>query len=80
MKARKRPIDVRVWRFQKNEPIPVWVIRNAHDLGDGNLSIMTREGALKAYPGDWIIEGVQGEIYPCANDIFHTTYEIVGDA
>jgi hypothetical protein len=26
-------------------------------------------------PGDWIIRGVQGELYPCKADIFAATYE-----
>lgn len=25
--------------------------------------------------GDWIVQGVQGEIYPCKPDIFEQTYE-----
>lgn len=25
--------------------------------------------------GDWIIRGVQGELYPCKPDIFAETYE-----
>lgn len=28
-----------------------------------------------AVPGDWIIRGVQGELYPCKPDIFEQTYE-----
>jgi hypothetical protein len=28
-----------------------------------------------AGPGDWIIRGVKGEIYPCKPDIFAATYE-----
>lgn len=28
--------------------------------------------------GDYIIQGVNGEIYPCKPDIFHKTYELVG--
>lgn len=27
--------------------------------------------------GDWIIRGIQGEFYPCKNDVFAETYEIV---
>ena len=27
-----------------------------------------------AEPGDWIIRGVKGELYPCKPDIFETTY------
>lgn len=36
-------------------------------------------GAAKhiASPGDWIIRGVQGELYPCKPDIFEATYEAV---
>lgn len=28
-----------------------------------------------AEPGDWIIRGVQGELYPCKPDIFAATYD-----
>lgn len=28
-----------------------------------------------AEPGDWIIRGVQSELYPCKADIFAATYE-----
>jgi hypothetical protein len=30
---------------------------------------------LVASPGDWIIVGVKGEVYPCKPDIFSQTYE-----
>lgn len=30
-----------------------------------------------ASPGDWIIRGIKGELYPCKPDIFEATYEIV---
>ena len=36
--------------------------------------IKTLEGGHIVCPGDWIITGVQGEHYPCKNDIFHQTY------
>lgn len=35
----------------------------------------TLEGGHIVCPGDWIITGVQGEIYPCKPDIFEATYE-----
>ena len=41
----------------------------------GTLDIPTLEGTLIAQPGDWIIRGVKGEIYPCKPDIFEATYE-----
>jgi hypothetical protein len=30
-----------------------------------------------ANPDDWIIQGVEGELYPCKPDIFDKTYEQV---
>ena len=43
------------------------------------LDITTLEGVMSASPGDWIIQGVQGERYPCKPDIFAATYEQVDD-
>lgn len=40
-----------------------------------SLIIPTLEGDHEAKPGDYIIRGVQGEIYPCKPDIFAATYE-----
>lgn len=40
------------------------------------LNIKTLEGSHTASPGDWIIRGVQGELYPCKPDIFAATYEV----
>jgi hypothetical protein len=37
--------------------------------------ITTLEGVMTANPGDWIIRGVKGELYPCKPDIFEATYE-----
>ena len=56
-----------------------WNITIGKDV-DGNLVVLTLEGAMKANPGDWIIKGVAGEIYPCKPDIFDATYEAVGYA
>lgn len=39
------------------------------------LQIPTLEGVMLAREGDWVIKGVQGELYPCKPDIFHQTYE-----
>jgi hypothetical protein len=39
------------------------------------LAINTLEGRMWANPGDWIIKGVNGELYPCKPDIFEKTYE-----
>ena len=41
---------------------------------DIELYIHTLEGDMHANPGDYIIKGVRGEFYPCAQDIFEETY------
>jgi len=44
----------------------------------GKITIETLEGDMTASVGDFIIRGVQGELYPCKPDIFEKTYELVG--
>ena len=39
------------------------------------LKIETLEGVMQANVGDWIIKGVNGEMYPCKDEIFRMTYE-----
>ena len=67
---------------------PVWIcdaIRNKTvyfehvGLPDVTLRIITLEGVMIAKQGDWIIQGVKGEIYPCKPDIFAVTYDAVTD-
>lgn len=43
------------------------------------LKIRTLEGPLYVFDGDYIIKGVEGELYPCKPDIFHKTYEKEAD-
>lgn len=46
---------------------------------DGSLSIFTLEGVMKVSKWDWIIKGVENEMYPCKPDIFTKTYEPVDE-
>ncbi len=45
--------------------------------GKGTCSIGTLGGQQLVSWDDWIIQGVQSEIYPCKPDIFKQTYEKV---
>ena len=45
-------------------------------IEERSLSIPTLEGDMIASMGDWIIQGVMGEFYPCKPDIFEMTYEV----
>lgn len=39
------------------------------------ITIPTLEGNMRCNNLDWIIKGVQGEMYPCKPDVFEKTYE-----
>lgn len=52
------------YNFGKNYPQDAW------------CEIKTLEGIMIAKTGDYIIRGVEGEIYPCKPDIFEKTYEV----
>ena len=43
---------------------------------DGGVYIDTLEGKMYVSTGDYIIEGVNGEFYPCKSEIFEKTYEM----
>jgi hypothetical protein len=43
------------------------------------IVIDTLEGSILASPHDWVIQGIQGEFYPCKPDILNGTYREVTD-
>lgn len=43
------------------------------------LFIKTLEGDMKVSVGDYVIQGIKCEIYPCKPDIFEQTYEQSGE-
>ena len=45
----------------------------------GIVKVPTLEGIMTANKGDYIIKGINGEFYPCKEDIFLKTYELVED-
>jgi len=75
MKFRKKPVVIEAFRWS-HDPIPEWLGSDPYEDGVP-LKIATLEGVMTAQPGDWIIRGVKGEIYPCKPDIFEATYEAV---
>jgi hypothetical protein len=60
------------WRQYCKKPVVI----DAYQTPEQRV-ILTREGDMRADPGDWIIRGIQGEEYPCKPDIFEATYEPV---
>jgi hypothetical protein len=80
MRYRKKPVEVEAFRYHV-DPIPDWFMDKVSDLTvimrETFCQIMTLEGEMRGQNGDWIIQGVTGEIYPCKPDIFLATYEPV---
>ena len=82
MKYRKKPVVIEAFRFQIDKAMPDWfnekrITNEIITHNDGTVEIKTLEGVMKANKGDYIIQGVNGEIYPCKPDIFEKTYEEV---
>jgi len=85
-KFRKKPVVIEAW---ENDGNPASQMVKPKWLSDAIVSgvvwlvnappaiymIKTLEGEMVCSPGDWIIQGVKGELYPCKPDIFKATYE-----
>ena len=63
----------KAWQLDREAPGSLYPTEEG--TGDGTLSIGTLEGQHLVSWGDWIIQGVKGELYPCKPDIFDATYE-----
>lgn len=89
-KYRKKPVEIEAFQYNgdlmdKNGEyyVPTWAI-NAYQDGvmyfvGPELYITTLEGVYHVSVGDYIIRGVNGELYPCKPDIFEKTYDKVGE-
>jgi hypothetical protein len=79
MKYIKRAIVIEAFRYSFDKE-PEWSLKSTsvnhcQTRNDMWLEIKTLEGIMKAIPGDYIIKGIQGEIYPCKADIFKNSYD-----
>ena len=59
--------------------LPQWVIEayentTINTITDNDFIIKTLEGNMIATKEDYLIKGVNDEIYPCKKDIFEKTY------
>lgn len=82
MKYRKLPVVIEAFQFTESGKYihyPEWfnaaLARDVVKMYADHLLIETLEGTHKAGLGDWIIQGVKGELYPCKSEIFEMTYE-----
>lgn len=79
---RKRPVTIEAMQLTDATSvldIEEWI--NSKTVGFSTnppkLWIDTLEGRMEARAGDWIIKGVNGEFYPCKDEIFIKTYQEV---
>lgn len=93
MKYRKKPIEIEAFQFDgdimntKGEwYVPLWAINAYRDgvffyqdteTNPQELFIKTLEGDMHVSVNDYVIQGVDGELYPCKPEIFEKTYEKV---
>lgn len=85
-KYRKRPVVIDAIQITTGMDQPDWlddailsdkIKYHATNAGELSITIKTLEGLMIGNNGDWIIRGVNGEFYPCKDDIFQKTYEKV---
>jgi hypothetical protein len=79
---RKKPVLISAVRWDGNINTRNFLTDWLGDsfITDGDYerpAIKTLEGTMRVNLGDYIIQGVQGEFYPCKPDIFKATYEEV---
>ncbi len=81
VKYRKKPVEVEAFQLLKSCEIPKWFRENKKSYcfinKDNKISaiIDTLEGRMEAYEGDYIVKGINKEIYPVKEDIFLKTYD-----
>lgn len=63
--------DENMYQVRKR-PIIVKAIQVTEDF-----EVETLEGEMKGKVGDYLVKGVEGELYPVKKNIFETTYEMV---
>jgi hypothetical protein len=86
VKFRKKSVVIEAWQLpapnddSTREAPPPWLMlaivqKQVQVVPEGKAHIVTLEGIMTADVGDWIIQGVKNEIYPCKPDIFAATYD-----
>jgi hypothetical protein len=75
---RKKPLDIKALYFTNDTYCKAlqWLSREGvhpTEKPEG-LLIKTLEGEMLLEKGNYLIQGVEGEFYPCRKDIFEKTY------
>ncbi|MDO7880358.1 MAG: hypothetical protein Q6A85_12980 [Enterococcus mundtii] len=91
MKFQKKPVVIEAFQYDGDfmnskgkHYVPDWAVE-ANENGtfvwrdQGDLYVKTLEGEMLVSVGDFVIQGVASEIYPCKPKIFQQTYEVYGE-
>ena len=75
------------WTGEAQADLPEWI---GMAITDGRIDLIatsasmpvyaevhTLEGRMMCNPGDWIVRGVEGELYPVKPSVFNAAYEPV---
>lgn len=90
---RKLPVEIQAFQYDGDliasngeYYVPLWAVQ-AHINGilhyestnerPADLLVKTLEGDMHVSVNDYVIQGVNRELYPCKPDIFEKTYEFV---
>jgi hypothetical protein len=77
MKYVKKPIEIEAIQWNGANYVEISNFCDKCYIAHRELTIQTLEGTLKAEIGDFIIKGIKGEFYPCKEEIFNLTYDLV---
>jgi len=91
VRYRKKPVVVEAFQWQpQNDHAAAWpqwavealaqypnigYLRAIQQDGRNVLEVRTLEGKVWAREGDWVVRGVEGELYPVKDSVFRATYE-----
>lgn len=88
MKYKKKPVEIEAFQYDGDlidsdghYYVPSWAM-DAHKHGvlcfeQGEMYVKTLEGKMHVKVGNYVIQGVNGELYSCDSEIFDKTYEPV---
>lgn len=60
------------WLLVEKRPVQVHAKRLTR-----RVEIETREGTVVGEPGDFLMVGIEGEVYPCDPEIFDETHRVL---
>ncbi len=83
-KYRNKPVVIEAWQMPLTASELLEINQKTNRIvhaddrtGKQEIICETLEGEMKGTNDDWIILGVENEVYPCKDSVFKATYEKV---